>query len=594
MMAGIERYLGARAAFNPAYSEASQHWYFLMNLTDTAQVYGINKPGAWPAMLTDYPERVWQIHTAPKQNGLLFSRDRGSNEHHQLFWMDLNTMHVTPLTESPSAIHLFGAFSPDGISAAYTSTARNGRDYDVYVLPIAEPAQAARMLDCQGHWEVRGWTDRGELLLHEVLSNAHQALYRYHLETEHLERLTPVDEPAQYHHPYCIDDTVYMLTDYGRDFLGLAAIATPGEITYLKTPEADIDGLAVDRQGRTVAYAINREGFSELHLYDIQSGQDRHLPQFDQSVIAELAFDADGQHLAVTRSGPDHNLNISLVRVSDGTAEQLTFAPMAGLDVRSLVAPRVVRYPTFDGRDIPAYLYRPAGSGDLPVVVSVHGGPEAQERPHFNGLYQYLLAHGYAVIAPNVRGSTGYGKAYSHLDDREKRMDAVRDVASLVDWIRKTPGLDGHRIAIYGGSYGGFMVLSSITQYPDLFQSAVDIVGIANLETFLENTSEWRRALREAEYGYLATDREFLRKFSPIHAVDRIRTPLFVVHGANDPRVPLSEAEQIVAALKARQQPVQYKVYSDEGHGIAKMKNRLNLYPQLAEFLDRHLKETFN
>jgi dipeptidyl aminopeptidase/acylaminoacyl peptidase len=386
------------------------------------------------------------------------------------------------------------------------------------------------------------------------------------------------------------DGSVYVLTDYGRDFIGLAHINVPGSLEFLVAEAADLDLLTLDDSGHMLAYTVNREGFSELHLRDLVAGQDRHIPAFDQAVVFDLVFDADSKCLAVTHSGPDHNMNISLVTVASGKVERLTYAPMTGLNPKSLVIPTVMRYPSFDSREIPAYLYRPPLSGNLPVVISVHGGPEAQERPYFSGWYQYLLAHGYALVTPNVRGSTGYGKAYSHLDDREQRMDSVRDIASLVEWIRVQPGLDGRRIAIYGGSYGGFMVLSAITQYPDLFQAAIDIVGRANLESFLENTSEWRRALREVEYGYLATDREFLRRFSPVHYVDRIRTPLFVVHGANDPRVPLNEAEQIVGALQERLRPVEFRVFPDEGHGIAKLKNRIALYPEMVDFLDRHLK----
>lgn len=382
---------------------------------------------------------------------------------------------------------------------------------------------------------------------------------------------------------------VYVRTDYGRETLAVARLED-SRVSYVIEDEGDVDGLVVDNLGKTMSYSINREGFSECHLYDLATGQDRHLSDFDRSIVSELVFDASGQFLAVNHGGPDHNMNISLVSVSDGSAVPLTRAPMTGINPHTFISPEVIRYRSFDGRDIPAYVYRPKGPGKFPVVISVHGGPESQERPVFNGWYQYLLAQGYALVAPNVRGSTGYGKTYAHLDDREKRMDSVRDIASLVEWIRAQPGLDGNRIAISGGSYGGFMVLSSITQYPELFQAAIDIVGIANLESFLENTSVWRRALREVEYGYLSTDRDFLRRFSPIHYVDRIKAPLFVVHGANDPRVPLNEAEQIVEALSKRGQPVQLRIFDDEGHGIAKLKNRMALYPALVEFLDRHLK----
>jgi dipeptidyl aminopeptidase/acylaminoacyl peptidase len=268
----------------------------------------------------------------------------------------------------------------------------------------------------------------------------------------------------------------------------------------------------------------------------------------------------------------------------------------------------LIKYKSFDGLEIPAWFYKPektvqklnveAGEGgmtarlsnSLPVIVSVHGGPEGQERPGFNPLYQYYLSRGYAILATNVRGSTGYGKTFTHLDDVEKREDSVKDLAYAVEWLKTQGGADAERIAVMGGSYGGYMTLAAITLYPDLFAAAVNTVGIANWETFLKNTSGYRRRQREVEYGRLDRDLDFLRRISPLARVDKIKTPLFVIHGKNDPRVPYTEAEQIVASLKKRGAKVEYKLYDDEGHGISKLKNRLELFPLVADFLDRNMK----
>jgi len=226
-----------------------------------------------------------------------------------------------------------------------------------------------------------------------------------------------------------------------------------------------------------------------------------------------------------------------------------------------------------------------------PVIVYAHGGPESQTRPNFTALFQYFLARGYAILAPNVRGSSGYGTTFMNLDNIEKRMDSVADLAHAAYWLRDSGNGDPHRLAVYGGSYGGFMVLAALTHYPDLWAAGVDIVGIANLVTFLEKTGDWRRAHREKEYGNLREHRDFLEKISPIHHADKIRRPLMVIHGANDPRAPVGEAEQIVAALRARSVPVEYLRYEDEGHGLVKLQNRLDAYPKIAEFLDRYLRK---
>src|SRR5260370_22633995 len=264
---------------------------------------------------------------------------------------------------------------------------------------------------------------------------------------------------------------------------------------------------------------------------------------------------------------------------------------MGGIPRESVVEPSLVDYLTFDGREIPAFLYVPQDRQPrgLPVVISVHGGPEGQCRPFFNAVIQYLAARGYAVLEPNVRGRNGYGYEYQSLDDVRLRMTSVADLQYAVYWLRESGIADPRRIAIMGGSYGGFMVLSAITTSPDLWAAAVDIVGIANFVTFLENTHPWRRKLRESEYGSLENDREFLEESSPIRHVDQIVAPLFVIHGANDPRVPVGEAEQIVAALRQRQVPVEYLCFEDEGHGLVKRVNRLVAYPAVVRFLYPHL-----
>jgi dipeptidyl aminopeptidase/acylaminoacyl peptidase len=276
---------------------------------------------------------------------------------------------------------------------------------------------------------------------------------------------------------------------------------------------------------------------------------------------------------------------VCLVGLPDGEPRRLTRSSTAGIPRSTFRRPEVVRYLSFDGREIPALFYE-TESENAPVVVNVHGGPESQSRPLFAPVTQYILNRGYAVFAPNVRGSTGYGKAFTHLDDVYLRMDSVKDLAYAAHWLR---GRGHERIAVMGGSYGGFMVLAALTEYPELWTAGVDIVGIANMVTFLEKTGSYRRALREPEYGSLERDREFLESISPIHKAEEIRAPLMVIHGKNDPRVPVGEAEQIVEKVHESGGIVEYLLYEDEGHGLAKLKNRLDAYPKIAAFLDKYL-----
>ena len=299
----------------------------------------------------------------------------------------------------------------------------------------------------------------------------------------------------------------------------------------------------------------------------------------------------DGRTMAFTYTTPVADSNIYMWNIAENSVYPVSKAPTGGLTPEKLSYPQFIEYPTFDGRKIPGLLYRPDKQfvGPRPVVVIVHGGPVGQSKLIFNFFTQLLLLNGFAVLLPNVRGSTGYGKAYALLDEVEKRMDSVADLAYCAKWLKTQPEFDGNHIGVYGASYGGFMVLASLTHYPDLWAAGVDLVGQANFVTFLENTSEYRRAHREAEYGSLARDRAYLESMAPLNHLDKVKAPLMVIHGANDPRVPMSESVQLVDKLQARNIPVKKLFFDDEGHGIAKEKNKLVAYPAILEFLLEHL-----
>src|SRR5262245_27040432 len=374
-------------------------------------------------------------------------------------------------------------------------------------------------------------------------------------------------------------------------------------MTYLRDDQEDqwdAEGLALSRDGQRLALVTNVDGASHIEIFDVTAGWDGRValpaPTLPLGVVVDPQWSPHGVLLTFIFAPPNDAVNVWLWDIASQTLTPATRSARGGLPDSAFVSPQLVRYPTFDDREIPAYLFLPhvqpqsAERGRLPVVVYVHGGPESQTRPAFNPVIQYLAANGYAVLAPNVRGSTGYGYPFQSLDDVRLRMDSVADLAAAVRWLGEQGIAEPQRIAVMGGSYGGFMVLSALTTYPDLWAAGVDIVGIANFVTFLENTGPWRRKLREPEYGSLENDRDFLEAISPIHHADAITAALFVVHGANDPRVPVGEAEQIVAALRARNVPVEYLRFEDEGHGLIKRANRIKAYPEIARFLDTHVK----
>jgi dipeptidyl aminopeptidase/acylaminoacyl peptidase len=330
----------------------------------------------------------------------------------------------------------------------------------------------------------------------------------------------------------------------------------------------------------------NVDGVTHAELRDPDSlDKTADVPLPDDGVAGPFVFSKDGRWLAYGFSSATVPGDVWRYSTATGATERVTVSPCE-VDPATFVRPDLVRIPSFDGQQVPAFVFRPNGiTGRHPVVAVVHGGPESQWRPSFSPLVQYLVASGFAVVAPNVRGSTGYGRTYQHLDDVDKRLDSVADLAALHDWIATCDDLDEDRCALYGGSYGGYMVLSGLVHQPERWAAGVDVVGIANLVTFLENTAAWRRAWREREYGSLTSDRELLEQLSPITHVERLRAPLMVIHGRNDPRVPLGEAEQIHAVARSKGLRSDLLVYDDEGHGLAKLRNRLDAYPRVAAFL---------
>jgi dipeptidyl aminopeptidase/acylaminoacyl peptidase len=581
------RYLKIRGAWGASWSPDGDRLAFLTEITGVPQVWEVSSEAhgpSWPEQLTFYEERVSSAEYSPIQNRLLFGMDSGGNERTQLFLLEGGE--VTDLTRAPDAIHYSGGFSPDGERVAYTATRRNGTDFDVFAQEL--DGEPETVWEVPGYHTVSDWAPDGSaLIVSRHHSNLNNDLYRLNLVNGEATLLTPHEGDARFSGARVTPDgrSVYLATDRDGDFMRLARLdLSTLELTYLTPDDWDVEEVELSGGGRSLLASRNVEGYSNLVLF---SGEGRRMPdvRVPEGVVGGFEFDPASGRLAFTLVGPTRNPDVWVLDLPEGEPRPVTRSSTAGIPRSSFRQPRPLRYPSFDGREIPALLYEPEGE-NAPVIVNVHGGPESQSRPTFAPVTQYLLHRGYAVLFPNVRGSTGYGKAFTHLDDVELRMDSVRDLAHAAHWLR---GRGHKRVAVMGGSYGGFMVLAALTEYPELWSAGVDIVGIANLITFLENTGSYRRGLREPEYGSLERDRQFLESISPIHKAGNIRAPLMVIHGKNDPRVPVGEAEQIVERVRKNGGAVEYLLYEDEGHGLAKLANRLDAYPKIAAFLDEHL-----
>ncbi|WIG61424.1 MAG: peptidase S9, prolyl oligopeptidase active site region [Ktedonobacterales bacterium] len=601
------RYLNVRTAYAASFSPDGKHLSFLTDITGVAEVWRVavespDTPPRWPEQLTFRGERVASATFAPNADMLLLEADTGGSERTQLSLISADGTTVTPLSDLPDVIYQFGGWSPDGARICYASNARDQRYFDVYEMDVA--TRASRVLAQQdGTNYASGYShDGGIVLVLQMDSNVKSTLLAAETQTGLVWQATPDHADAHGLHvspAFSADGKgIYLLSDQGRQFMTLAYLDLATQtMTYLRDDPWNAEALALSDDGTRLALVTNENGHSRLELFDVSAGWDQrrnlYEPSLRHGVIREVTWSRDGTRVAFTFDAAEDNPDVWIVDVVAQQAWQATHSARGGIPREAFIAPTLIHYPTFDGREIPAFLYLPrdVSPRGLPVVVYVHGGPESQFRPSFNPVVQYLAGQGYAVLAPNVRGSSGYGYEYQSLDDVRLRMDSVADLRAAALWLAESGTADPKRIAVMGGSYGGFMVLAAVTTYPDLWAAGVDIVGIANFVTFLENTGPWRRKLREPEYGSLENDRDFLESISPIRSVDKITAPLFVIHGVNDPRVPVGEAEQIVAALRARNVPVEYLRFDDEGHGLIKRANRLLAYPAVARFLDERMRQ---
>lgn len=602
----ISQYLNIRSAYHPCFSSDDRHVAFLSNITGIPQVWSVRVDAdgvGWPEQLTFEAERVQWLACSPVagDDRLLFSRDVGGNEKAQLYLIRGDGSEVCLTEGHTDAVHLPGEWSRDGRSFLFAANRRRSSLFDAYLQRVDGEAALLWANDEPGYLGSFAFSpDGGRALCVRSESSFRHHLFEIDLAAQETRALSSTMEEARYLDPcYAADGaSIYLLTDVAADFLYLARLDLQTlELEPVYSLNWDIEALAISPDRCSLSYAVNVAGASELHVLDLPRGETKTaaLGATPGVVTGVPTFNSTSTQLAFAYSSATAPLDIYVWDLPTGRIHPATRSSTGGIPATAFAAPTLVHYPTFDEddrgqpRQIPAWYYSSPVEGQSPVIVMVHGGPEAQSRPGFDFRVQYFVHKGYGVFLPNVRGSTGYGKVYSHLDDVRNRMDAVADLAQGAHWLKTQPTVAGEKLAVMGGSYGGFMVLAAVTTHPALWAAGIDLVGISNLATFLTNTSGYRRRHREAEYGRLEEDRTFLESIAPLHHIDAIVAPLLVIQGANDPRVPLSEAEQLVQALRAKGKPVEFLVFPDEGHGIVRLTNKRVAYPAIAAFLARHL-----
>lgn len=563
------------------------------------QIHCVTHPGGARTQLTFYSDRVQGGRYRPDGGSFIFSKDIGGGEWYQIYNYNTRTGRTNLLTDGKSR-NTSPIWSRDGARIAYASTRRDGRDTDIYIGDPANPPEARMVLTADsGGWEAEDFSPGGKgLAVVRVKSAYESALFLVDVASGDKTALSPQQAGVAYSHARFAPDgkTIYLITNQGSDFEQLARmdIATH-EITILRPGlKWDVTSFDLTRDGRRLAYIVNENGSDAVHVMDSADGKELTLPKLPYGSIGAVRWHANGNDLGFTVSSARTPSDVYSIDVTSGTLERWTESETGGLDASQFSEPELIQWKSFDGLTISGFLYQPPKrfSGPRPVIVNIHGGPEGQSQPGYLGVSNYLLNElGVAMIYPNVRGSSGYGKTFLNLDNGRKREDSVKDIGALLDWIQTRGDLDSRRVMVTGGSYGGYMTLASMTHYNDRFRCAVDVVGISNWITFLEHTEAYRRDLRRVEYG---DERDpamhaFLESISPMQHVDKITKPMFIVAGKNDPRVPYTEGQQMTAAIRARGVPVWYLLAADEGHGFAKKSNRDFQFAATVVFIQKYL-----
>ena len=592
---GLLPYENIRGALVMDWHPRERRLLIRTRFAESPQLHEVSTPLGARTQITFFREPVSTGAYRPGHpDELLYSIDEGGAENFQLFLLDRKTGHAKRLSDGKHR-YVAPRWSHDGNRLAYASNARNGRDMDVYVADLSKPDGERRLTESQGAWEPLDWSPDGHrLLITEGISANESYLYWLDVASGEKHTLTPrnarkEDPTVAYQDARWSADgkSVYTASDKDSEFLRLVRLdATSGAATVISGDVSwDVEDYDRSDDGKLLAYLVNEDGFSRLHLIDTSTGKALALPDLPAGSANGLRFRPNSHEVAFAVSWARSSSDVYTYDPDQRRLDRWTASEVGGLNPESFSLPKLIRYPTFDKdakgavRTIPAFVYQPPKdrfSGKRPVVINIHGGPEGQARPSFLGSNNYILNElGVAVIVPNVRGSSGYGKSWLKLDNGKLREDSVKDIGSLLDWIATQPDLDASRVMVTGGSYGGYMVLSSMTHYSDRLSCAWESVGISNFVTFLENTQEYRRDLRRVEYGDERDPgmRAFLEGIAPVNHADRITKPLMISQGANDPRVPLHESDQIAAAVRAKGVPVWYLVAKDEGHGFQKKSN---------------------
>ena len=590
----LSKFQNVRSAAFRGFGNEKEGLFISTRFGNVSQLHFVEGPGAARNQITYFQEPIGSVAIHPNESSIAFSMDKGGTENAQIYLLDLKSASSKMLTDGLSR-NGGPLWSNAGNQLAFQSTRRNGKSNDVWVMSSDDPEKSELILESPDGtwWGAADWTENDQrVLIQNYISVSNSQAYIIDLKTKKKTLVLGSKDTVSVNTALAFDRDdkgIFFITDTYGAFNQLAYhnLETQDVTVISNNIPWDVDGFAISRDEKRAAFIVNENGYSSVYLLNPKSLKFAKVKSMPIGTIGGLQFSKDNKNLGLTINtyqSPSDTYVLKLTNnpLRHGKLVRWTFSEVGGLDTSKFVKPELIEYESFDGRKIPAFVYAKKNSKPQPVIISIHGGPEGQSRPRFSSTFQLWASNlNAAVITPNVRGSDGYGKEYLSLDNGFKREDSVKDIGALLDWIETQPNLDSERVAVYGGSYGGYMVLASAVHYSDRLNAAIDVVGISNFVTFLKNTKDYRRDLRRVEYG---DERDpnmeaFLQSISPNNNVDRINVPMFVVQGENDPRVPVTEAEQVVESLKSNGKKVWYMNALNEGHGYRKKENR-DIYQQ--------------
>lgn len=597
----IDRHLKYRALRDPMFGPDDDSIFFRRETGGQYQVWELEQPRRWPRQWTFTDTDVTFASWSPTDDKLALGMEGQGDERTQLFYVDRDTKEVTRLTDDPDTIHRWGGWSRDGSTFAYAANRRDSGVFDVYTQDIDPSHEQANLVyehDRRSQISAAGWGPNNErLLLQEMHSNFNMDLHIVSLETGDDRLVTSgEDDEARYRNASWGPDgeSLYLVTDrdYNWLYVGRLDLQTR-ELEPVLQSDANIRELSFHAGRQRMAFVEYDQGFSDIGVADLESPTELgaiRSPDLPKGTAESLTMNSDASLFATIYYTPSQKPDIYAIDVENDDIVQWTDTNTP-VPEDSYVTPKCVTYESFDGLEIPSIYTEPDDVVEkpLPAIIHLHGGPQKRNTPTFDPLRQFHVERGYVWFEPNYRGSSGFGKQYRRLDDVEKRPDAIKDIEMAAKWLGEHDRIDADRVALQGVSYGGYMVLRAMTNWPDLFAAGIALSPIVNFETFLEQTGAWRRANREAEYGSLEEDRQLLRDLSPIHDIDSLDAPLFVAHGENDPRVPIEEAKQVIERTEDTGAPVESMVIADAGHVLSKRAHRLAVFRRSVEFLEEHL-----